>query len=108
MYMCDMLSHFFIGLSAFIAILTLHNLVVDCRCHIAKPLDTDAWELIPCSGGGHCLVYSICSSWDQQLTHLPSITQDKLLVLILLETIGNPHYYLAFLESLSKFELKKD
>ena len=62
-------------------------------------------SLIRSAGDGHCLLYSICTSFNQTLFHLPNISVKSLKQLIFTETVSNIDLYTAFCDGLSNSDL---
>ena len=53
-------------------------------------------EIKPSLGDGHCLLYSVCASSNNQLTYLDSINKSSLITTATDEVHGNTDAYLVF------------
>ena len=59
-------------------------------------LNSQLLEIKPSLGDGHCLLYSVCASFNNQLTYLDSINKSSLITTITDEVHGNTDAYLVF------------
>ena len=57
------------------------------------------WHVLPSCRDGHCFVYSVESSWREQLSHKGYLDLDDIKSIILTETITNSGLYLPFIET---------
>ena len=59
-------------------------------------LNSQLLEIKPSLGDGHCLLYSVCASFNNQLTYLDSINKSSLITTITDKVHGNTDAYLVF------------
>ena len=63
---------------------------------LGQYLDSQLLEIKPSLGDGHCLLYSICTAYNNQLAYLNSICKSSLISTIYEEVSGNTGTYLEF------------
>ena len=72
-----------------------------------RTLAAKGWMISRSIGDGHCLLYSLQSSWKSQLPHLPAIDLDHIKARVFIECVQNPSDYVPFLDNGSNYQLFK-
>lgn len=83
------------------------NTISEAHTPPIHPHDRSSWKIKISPGDGHCLLYSVHSSWNHQIPHLPRIDMEKIKSSIFVETVKNCDYYLPFTDNMSKTSLLK-
>lgn len=65
--------------------------------NIQEYLRNNSWSIQQSRGDGHCLLYSVCSSWNNQFRNQPVLDYHKLKSEFYIETITNVNIYSSFL-----------
>ena len=55
-----------------------HSKILWCNMELRQLLQHNSWGIQLSCGDGHCLLYSICSSWANQLPHEPQLCYQAL------------------------------
>ncbi len=72
---------------------------------LLRTLASKGCRVLRSHGDGHCLIYSVCSSWTGQLYPTPAIDPEHVQSHIFIETVNNVDQYVPFIQPANRLSL---